>query len=494
MTRLGNRLTLVFAALLAAVSVLCVYAVLATARYNMQAVDQVLHKGLAADVVIRYRLTFAEALRQGRGIVAFDDLMAINPNAEFYLLNRDGVILSHRAPEHRVKLDRVDVQPILALIGGAATPVLGEDPREPSVRKVFSAAAVDANDDRHGYLYAVLGGDAYRSAAAMVSTNEGLRLTLAALGASLLAAFVTGTIAFHMIGAKLARLANAMVAFEGAGFRDAPAVPTPSGRGDEIDDLSRVYSHMSARITRQLAEIERADESRRELISHISHDLRTPLATLQAYLETLNIKGATLTEETKSGYLYSAIRSARSIDGLTADLLELATLDLHRAPLRPEPIALAELLHDIAQRFSLAAGGKGVQLTVDPAGPGPTVIGDIGLIERLFANLIDNAVKFTRPGGRVSVGVGGSGDFVSVGVSDTGVGIPEHEIGRIFEGFYRVEHLAPEVSGRGLGLAIAKRIAELHGGRIEVTSAPNIGTTFHVSLPRDAEKAALTPK
>lgn len=492
MTRLGNRLTLVFAALLAVVSALCVYTVLATARSNMQSVDQILYKDLAVDVVVRYRSTFAEALRQGRGVLAFDDLMAINPNAEFYLLDLEGLILAHRAPEHRVKLDRVDVKPIRAVVGGAAPPVLGEDPREPSVRKVFSAAPVEMDDSHHGYLYAVLGGDAYRSAASMVSANEGLRLTLAALGVSLLAAFVTGTIAFHMIGAKLARLANAMVAFEATGFKDAPAVPTPAGKGDEIDELSRIYSQMSARIMRQLAEIERTDESRRELISHISHDLRTPLATLQAYLETLNIKGATLSEETKSGYLGSAIRSARSIDGLTADLLELATLDLHRVPLRPESIALAELLHDIAQRFALAAGGKGVQLTVDPAGPGPTVIGDIGLIERLFANLIDNAVKFTRPGGRVAVEVGGVDGSVSVEVSDTGVGIPEHEIGRIFEGFYRVEHLAPEVSGRGLGLAIAKRIAELHGGRIEVTSAPNVGTTFHVSLPRDGSRAAVT--
>ena len=483
MRTLGTRLTLVLGALLTLMSVFCVIVTVQAMSRHMQAIDQALHRQLAGEVLRAHLPEIRASLATGQELPVFRQLMTINPNAEFYLLDAGGRVMSHIAPAGRDVMEHVALAPIMLLLAGAPLPVLGDDPRAPVRYKAFSAAAVDFDGIRAGYVYVVLGGDAYRSAAELFEASHIVRLALGSLILASIAAFAAGAIAFNLLSRRLARLADAMRAFDRAGFRDSPVLLAPRRLGDEVDELARVYSAMAGRIAAQFAELKRTDSSRRELLTHISHDLRTPLATLQAYLETLVMKADELSAETRNTYLGSALTFTHRIDRLTADLFELATLDLHEAPFRPEHIALAELLQDIGRRFALQASRKGIDLEVSAPAPGPFLVADIGLIERLIANLIDNAIKFTGPGGRVTIGLEETLLAVAIRVGDTGIGIAAEEIDHIFERFYRAPSRPQGADGTGLGLAIAKRIAELHGGGLTVESRPGVGSTFTVRLP-----------
>ena len=223
---------------------------------------------------------------------------------------------------------------------------------------------------------------------------------------------------------------------------------------------------------------------RRDLIANVSHDLRTPLAALHGYLETLLVKGQSLSPQQQKTYLETAVRQSEHLGTLIAELFELVKLDFRGFEIHPEPVQLGELAQDVLQKFTLLAEEKRIALKAD-IGPGlPSVQADMGLMERVLENLIDNALRHTPAGGVVSVAVSPHGERVRVRVSDTGSGIPAAEIPHIFERFYRVDKSrTSRTGGAGLGLAIVKRIMDLHAAPVEVESRPLEGTAFSLSFP-----------
>lgn len=229
---------------------------------------------------------------------------------------------------------------------------------------------------------------------------------------------------------------------------------------------------------------------RRELVANVSHDLKTPLATLQGYVDTLLLKDDRLSQQERLSYLQIASRSCERLAKLVSDLIDLAKLDAKEVALQAEPFSPAELLQDIAQKFQLKAEQRRVSLLTDLPERTPYVSGDIGLIERVLENLIGNALVHTDPGGVVRLGLEEQHDKVTIRVSDTGVGIPSDEIPHVFERFYRITQ-GERGSGEhaGLGLAITKSILDLHGAIMQVDSQVGVGTTFSFSLAR----AGLTP-
>ena len=223
---------------------------------------------------------------------------------------------------------------------------------------------------------------------------------------------------------------------------------------------------------------------RRDLIANVSHDLRTPLAALHGYLETLLMKGDSLPADRRRSYLETAARQSEHLGTLIAELFELVKLDFRGFEIHPEPVQLGELAQDVLQKFVLAAEQKGIALRAEIASQLPAVVADIGLIERALDNLIGNALRHTPSGGVVSLAVTPGDGCVQVRVADTGSGIPEAEIPRIFERFYRVDKSRTTgTGGAGLGLAIVKRILDLHGAAVTVKSAPNEGAAFTFALP-----------
>ena len=247
--------------------------------------------------------------------------------------------------------------------------------------------------------------------------------------------------------------------------------------------------------------VQRYARARRDLLTGVSHHLRTPLAAMQGYLELLLLRQAELSPPERHNYVETAVRQCERLTRLVGAMSQLAELDADAPGLRREDFTLAELAHDVAQKHAAVAARRGITLTasadetVQGQAAAPAARGDIGLVERALAQLVDNALRHTPPGGRVTIGYGGDsggGDRVRLAVSDTGEGIAAADLRTLFG--RHADGDAPAGLGRlpagGLGIAIAQRIAELHGGALDAHSARGQGTTVAFSLPAAGQAAA----
>ena len=228
---------------------------------------------------------------------------------------------------------------------------------------------------------------------------------------------------------------------------------------------------------------------RRDLIANVSHDLRTPLVALRGYLEVLLARDATLDAEQRRHYLGIALRQSEQLSRLVDDLFELARLDFKDLALERETFDLRELASDVLQKFQLQADGCSVRLLLTTDGTSARVDADLGLVERVLENLVGNALRHTPGGGEVVVHLAAVDGAVRVDVRDTGSGIAPEDLPHVFERHWRGGH-ARRDDGAGLGLAIARRIVELHGGSLAVESSLGCGTCFTFVLAA----AAIRPR
>ncbi len=417
--------------------------------------------------------------------------MVINPSAEIYLLDVAGNILGHALPPESVILDRVDLGPIKELIAGEPRmPLRGDDPRSDANRKVFSAAEVRSGGELQGYLYVVLGGQKYEALASDINGTYVSQVGIVAIIGIVTTTAAIGLLVFGLLTRRLKMLSREMQRVSESGFDLEPELRPPESGGDEIDQLSQSFVDMSARIQDQLLQLKENDRLRRELVSNISHDLRTPLSAMQGFLETLIIKGDKLPKEEWDRYLKTARRHTLRLNELIGDLFELSQLDSASVTPNLEAFSVAELLQDVSQDFQLEAENKEINLSIDLDADNALTVGDIGLIQRVLENLVRNAIRFTPRGGEITLSISKHPESVAVAVSDTGCGIPDQDIPRIFDRFYRSENGEVARSGSsGLGLAIVKRILDLHDSRITVVSKVDTGTRFEFELPLSQQAA-----
>jgi len=458
----------------------------AAAGLYQQEVAQRLNRDLAASIVEQSLPLRNGAVDQPALDDIFHSLMLVNPRIEIYLLDPNGAILAYSAPAARVVRDRVDLAPVRRFLSGdAAGPIAGDDPRSATRRKVFSAATIPGTAGPAGYLYVVLQSEQYAGVAELLASSYVLRIAALAGGLSVLATLGAGLLVFRRLTRRIRRLSDAMVDFERSAFAIHHVLPSPPpARADEIDRLVDVFNRLADRNVRQMQRLRESDALRRELVANVSHDLRTPLASLRGYLETLRLKGDALPAAERREYLDVAERQSRRLGRLVGELFELARLDARETRPELERFAVNELLQDLAQKFRPTAASRGVRIETELAAGAPPVWADIGLIERVLENLIDNAIRHSGEGGEIRLSARPATGTVEVRVSDTGGGIPPEELPRIFDRHHQVDDPHDDRTGRaGLGLAIAKRILELHGSAIEATSAPGAGTTFAFALP-----------
>ncbi|WP_456448071.1 ATP-binding protein [Thiolapillus sp.] len=412
----------------------------------------------------------------------FHLLMVINPSIEVYLLNPRGKLLAYSAPEGKVVRKRVSLAPIKQFISGNAEyPLKGDNPRSFQGSKVFSASPIRRDGQLQGYLYVILGSEAYDGIANRIADSYALRVAAGLLLTALIISLLFGLGGFAFITRRLRLLAKIMQKVSpGSSAREMPRYPVRDTRHpDEIEILGRSFNEMAERIDRQMEALTRNDAQRREMIANISHDLRTPLTSLHGYLETLLLKDPQLEPEERQRYLHIANTQSHQLIRLVSELFELAKLDSCGTMINIEAFSLAELVQDVVNKFQLKVRERNVELLVDCPPLLPFAYGDIGLIQRVLDNLIENALQHTPENGQVRVSLTSDGQNISVEISDTGCGIPREALPHIFDRFYRLDKSRRTgAQHAGLGLAIAKRILELHNGKIWAESRLNEGTTF----------------
>jgi len=450
-----------------------------------QELNQNLYRNLAARLIDEQILSERDSADPTAVQKIFDRIRVVNPRIDVYLLDRGGKVLAASVKDE-IKRDTVDLAPIRQFFDqNAKLPILGEDPSDVGRQRVFSVAPVPLAGNGTGYLYLVLRGFSGDSLAQRIKQSYVLREMLWLIGAGLAVALLASVLIITLMTRPLRQLSAVMDKFRRSGFVEHPET-LRAARGEaprgEIGTLADTFNRMSDRILDQMRALQQTDAMRREFVANISHDLRTPLATLQGYLETLHLKQTVLSPEEQRAYLETALKQTEQLSGLVGRLFDLARLDSGQAAVNPEPFALGDLLQDVTQDFELAAQTKAIALKTSIRADLPLVLGDIALMERVLRNLIENALRYTGRGGTVTISAAPQSAHAVVEVADTGVGIPEQELPRIFDRFYRVEKSRGLSEGSaGLGLAIAKRILELHESSISVRSRPG-ETVFRFAI------------
>lgn len=484
------RLALGLVALVTLLGAVNLVIMLNAGRLYQQELDQQVNRTLAANLIAENKLQVDDSRFEPAALEPiFHTYMIINPTIEVYLLNADGRILAFSAPAEKVKRDHVDLVPIRTFLrADNRLPIVGDDPRDGTGHKVFSAAPIGPAHRPQGYLYVVLAGEQLDSAAAMLRDSYILRVALYVVIGAALFGVLAGLWLLFRITRRLRRLDRAMSTFAADDFtRLPPLAEFDTDSQDELGRLGSTFKSMAERIAEQVGTLKQTDALRRELVANVSHDLRTPIASLQGYLETLLMKADTLGAEERNQYLQIAMRHSERLGTLVAELFELAKLESGHAQLHREAFAPGELVQDVVLKYQLPAREAGIHIEADIPPDLPFVDADIALIERVLENLLDNAVHHTPAGGSVKVTLAADAGQVKVQVADTGDGIPPEELPRLFDRFYQVKKSQCEVGdGVGLGLAIVKRILELHAVPIAVYSTLRAGTRFDFSLPASA--------
>ena len=466
---LSQRLSVVFCGLLLVCCSALAWIQMRSTRMHEQETVQRLSRGLAEHIARSGELMDARGLRDGEVRALFGKLMAVNPSVEVYLLDDQGRILGHDAPDGHLKRERVDLAPVHALLAGAPLPIFGDDPRSATARKVFNAAPLRVQGRQVGYIYVVLVGEQRDALAADVAANTSLRTALWSLTIVALVGLLAGVIAFRWITRPLRQLTRRIQSFDvDAGDPLLPLPPTPlrAGERDELTILQHSFAHMAHRIGEQWQQLRQQDLQRRELVANISHDLRTPLSSLHGYLETLALKDASLGADERQRYLSIALSQSHKVGRLAQALFELARLEHGGVTLELQVFSLPDLVQDVFQKFELAAQARRQALAADiPAGL-PAVEADLGLIERVLTNLLDNAIRHTPEGGRITLTLRAGEGVVQVSVSDSGPGIAPERRDNLFSTPPALGSQRPD-SG-GLGLLIVHRILQLHHQQIQL--------------------------
>ena len=436
------------------------------------------------------------------------NLLLFEPDSQLYVLAADGAVLAHTGKAALAADFKVSLGPVQQSAAAAGDPqarrraayVMGDDPERMDADAVVAArplkrSLIRAADPVAGYLYIVCrkqglpGTDSALFRHSFVWPALASVAALIALG-TLLTMWLVGTVT-----RPLRVLSDEVAAASRDGFDPAVATLEPAAGAKHADEFSRLrqgFHVMLAALRKQWDELRRLDRFRRESVSNLSHDLRSPLTATVACLETLEQRWSVSADgpapTASDRHLVSvALRNTRNAAGLVRSLGDLALLDEPEFKLHTARIDVTEVLGDITMRFAERARRQGVGLHFEQIGPGaPVAAVDVELFERALANLLDNALKFTCAGTSITLQAQRQEQAVAVHVLDTGSGIAAADLPHLFDRHYQSRsNVAPATSeeGKGLGLAIVKRIVELHRGSVTVRSELGRGTTVTIELP-----------
>jgi signal transduction histidine kinase len=281
--------------------------------------------------------------------------------------------------------------------------------------------------------------------------------------------------------------------------------------GDEIQTLADEFNHMAAALRDAYANLEDkvrertqelviANERLKELdklnsqfLSNVSHELRTPLTAIGSLVDNMidGLTGPLNGKQTR--YMTGIKESTERLARLISDLLNLSVIEAGKTEIKPVRFSLGGLIYEVVESLKPLAAGKGIVIEITLSGGAATAWADRDKITQVLTNLIINGVKFSPPGGslRLSAGRASDGSHLEVSVSDAGPGISPNEVERIFQEFYQISEPGREkTTGVGLGLAISKKLVEMHGGKIAVESVPGQGSTFFFTIPAAPSEAA----
>jgi len=461
------------------------------ANYMLQQINQssqqLINQDLAKNLVDDKKIVHEGKIDKKAMKETFMQYMTINPSIEIYYIDLKGNILAYSAEPGKVKRNTVNLIPIQQRIREPdKLNILGDDPRSHETKKSFSVTPIPTINNPQGYLYVVLQGEEITNALNTQSQNAIIYLGGFVLGGSLIIGLLMGLYLFYRINKRIKQLQNNVADFVDSDFS---ADYTPGFLvadliiSDEISELEKHISRMTLHIQKQWSALKQQDNLRREMVANISHDLRTPLASIQGYLETLSMKFTSLSDDERLKYLSITSKQAKGLQKLIDGLFELAKLDAREHQPEMESFPIMDLAYDVTAKFEIKARKKNIFLDIKSETRNPVVFADLGLIERVLDNLINNAIYYSRENSKITIDISAPKEkSLTIKVIDNGQGIPLDQQSLVFERFHQA-HTPERTDGHaGLGLCIVKKIIELHKQAIWVESKPEQGSQFNFTL------------
>ncbi len=408
------------------------------------------------------------------------DMMAVNRGIEVYLLSKEGEVLYSVVLDHGegAPIPHVSTTPIEDFIGSDGSQyILGDNPRNPAEKRIFSAAPFTAGD-RQGYVYIILAGQRYQEVSQNLLGSYFIKLGLGATLLSMLFAAGIGMLGIWFLTKNLRQMIQAIRRFREGDLQ----VRIPNPERSDLAVFAGSFNEMADALVGNMEKLQSVDTLRRELIANVSHDLRTPLAVLKGYIETLQMRKDRMSRQEIDEYLSITHDNVDKLSKLIHQLFEYSKLEAEQITPVKEPFSITELSHDLIAKFRVLAEQKGIDLRLENPEANCMVYADLSLVERALQNLIENAIKYTEEGGEVVLSLIPRQQLIEIAIRDTGIGIPHSEQPFIFDRFTRADTTSSR-QGSGLGLAIVKKILELHETTITVLSKPREGSSFVFNLP-----------
>ncbi len=481
-----GRLAALLMTLIAAFAVLQFFWFAQATRRSIDASDQRINSSTAGHLAARLQPLLNGAVNEWELQRAVARFHAVSPSAEVSIIDSSGAVRYDFAgadlEREKPIVDIAAVRGLLEQGDRAELPITGTclSDRQGSI---FSVAPITFRN-QPGFLYVALHGKHYIGS---VNPLEAVPLSYRTLLSTIVGFFVilaagAGTVLY--LSRRYRRIVHVVASF-GSG-RTTERV-TITGK-DELGQLGAAIDDMADHRSRTLQELANRDVERRELITMLAHDLRGPLANIAGFADMLARGGEAASLDEQQRRLSGVDRNVLSLKQLLESLSQLARLELADEAPCNEAFSVSRLLLELADANRDRAAAKGITLRLEADAADEQVIGDSSMIFRALTNLVENAVRFTPPGGSILLGCQARGERVSICVRDTGHGIAPDDLGRIFEKFYQAPTPQQAEGGSaGLGLAIVRQLLALHGTSLAVESALDVGTTMSFSLARSSK-------
>lgn len=474
------KISSVFLLLMLVVGGVYVYVTVKASNEFFHSTKQTLNREVAGELINDVAVFVDDSLNENAVQKIMMHHMKVNPTIEVYVLDDKGEILTYDAPPEKIKKSHVSLLPIREFLKNDVNSnyILGNDPKAPDACKVFSAAPILEDGKTKGYVYAILASEEYDSVSSMLMSNFIYSIGLKALIITVIFVVIIGLIAIKYLTRNFRVIEEGVIKFSNGNYSNKIELKSQG----EFTHLANCLNEMATTISSNIDQLKSIERLRKELVANVSHDLRTPIAIVHGYIETLLMKNSELSPEERERFLKIVLNSTENLEKLVADLFELSKLESEEAHLNLERVNIADLVSDISSRYKIISEQKQIDFKVMIMAEG-TVEVDVAMMERVIQNLVDNALKFTPSGGEVVLCVqkGEEGKLV-VQVKDTGIGIGESSLPFVFDRYKKLDSDKKSSPGAGLGLAIVKRILELHHIDIKVLSRKEEGTAFSFSM------------
>ncbi|MEO7960904.1 MAG: HAMP domain-containing sensor histidine kinase [Ginsengibacter sp.] len=476
-----RRITILIFAL---ITVLCVLFILITylaTTHFYQASTQLLNKDVAAHIA-KFSSPFDKnGINKRKADSVFQNAMVLSPSAEVYFLDTSGDVIAFHAPKDSIRLWKLPLDNVRKYIqSGGGKYIKGPDPKDPANPKIFSASEVNYNNHKLGYIYVILGSNEYRNVSQMLFSSHVSSLAIQAFCIIILISVIISFIYLNSIQKGFKRMVSVLKRFEEGDFKARFKIKEQH----ELAPVTEAFNKMADLLVYNVNRLTGLENTRKDFIAHISHDLRTPLSIARGYTETLLIKmqDGSLTSDELDNYIQMILNKLSNVEHLVTMLFELSKIESSDFKLKTEPFVLSEIVQEIVNTFQLSTKEKSIDLKCTQCQYHVWVNADVSMMERVIQNLVENAVKNTPIGGAINVGLSVENNYLALNIENTGVALPQELITWI-NGPAKDDERITKPSYSGLGLVIVKKILYLHGLNLHVNVANNKTNIFSFSLP-----------